>query len=262
MVLVARKQQLNEKILMSKYGTTPGKPHEYRQQGEKAVRPRDASTLIIVQQAAEPRILMGKRSMKHKFMPGKFVFPGGRLDYVDQRIKVPTQLTETVLTRLRRQTRSNISDAKLRGLALAAIRETFEETGLVVGRPSTDICRTTNNSWSQYFSHGVVPPLEDMDFIARAITPPYRTRRFDTRFFMVHDSTIQSDPDQVSSASGELLDLHWLTLDEARQTDLPAITRMVIDVVEERLKVPKSQQLAEPAPFVRNAKSKWLTSNL
>ena len=72
---------------MSRYGTTPGRPEEYRQQGEKAVRPRDAATLIIVQQAEKPRVLLGKRSMKHKFMPGKFVFPGGRLDYIDQRIK-------------------------------------------------------------------------------------------------------------------------------------------------------------------------------
>ena len=247
---------------MNRYGTTPGRPEEYRQQGDKAVRPRDAATLIIVRQAKEPRILLGKRSMKHKFMPGKFVFPGGRLDYIDQRIRVPTELTDTVLSRLRRETRSNVSNAKLRGLALAAIRETFEETGLVVGRPTTDVVRTKHGSWSQYFAHGVVPPLEDVDFIARAITPPYRTRRFDTRFFMVHDSSIHSDPSRVSSASGELLDLHWLTLEEARQTDLPAITRMVIDVVEERLKVPKSLQQAEPAPFVRNAKSEWLTSNL
>ena len=247
---------------MSRYGTTPGRPEEYRKLGEKAVRPRDAATLIIVQQAEEPRVLLGKRSMKHKFMPGKFVFPGGRLDYIDQRINVPTRLTDTVLARLRRETRSNVSDAKLRGLALAAIRETFEETGLVVGRPSADVLRTTHRSWSQYFARGVVPPLEDVDFIARAITPPYRTRRFDTRFFMVHDSSVQSAPSEVSSASGELLDLHWLTLEEARQTDLPAITRMVIDVVEERLRVPKSLQQAEPAPFVRNAKSRWLTSKL
>jgi 8-oxo-dGTP pyrophosphatase MutT (NUDIX family) len=246
---------------MNRYGTTPGRPEEYRQQGEKAVKPRDAATLIIVQQAKEPRILLGKRSMKHKFMPGKFVFPGGRLDYVDQRIKVPSELSETVLARLRRETRSSVSDAKLSGLALAAIRETFEETGLVVGRPSPDEVRTTNHSWSQYFSHGVVPPLEDMDFIARAVTPPYRSRRFDTRFFMVHDSTIHSDPSKVSSASGELLDLHWLTLNEARQTDLPAITRMVIDLVEERLKIPQQLQQAQPARFVRNAKSTWIKSN-
>jgi 8-oxo-dGTP pyrophosphatase MutT (NUDIX family) len=100
-----------------------------------------------------------------------------------------------------------------------------------------------------------------MDFIARAVTPPYRSRRFDTRFFMVHDSTIHSDPSKVSSASGELLDLHWLTLNEARQTDLPAITRMVIDLVEERLKIPQQLQQAQPARFVRNAKSTWIKSN-
>ena len=195
-------------------------------------------------------------------MPGKFVFPGGRLDYVDQRINVPAALTEPVLTRLRCETRSNVSDAKLRGLALAAIRETYEETGLVVGRKTTEIIRTTHRSWSTYFDHGVMPPLEDMDFIARAITPPYRTRRFDTRFFMIHDDAIHSDPARVSSASGELLDLHWLTLEEARQTNLPAITRMVIDIVEERLQTPKSLQQAQPAPFVRNAKSTWLKSHL
>ena len=73
---------------MRSYGTTPGRPEEYRRPGEKAVKPRDAATLIIVKQAKEPKILLGKRSMKHKFMPGKFVFPGGRLDYVDQRIRL------------------------------------------------------------------------------------------------------------------------------------------------------------------------------
>jgi 8-oxo-dGTP pyrophosphatase MutT (NUDIX family) len=121
---------------------------------------------------------------------------------------------------------------------------------------------TSSSSWRDYFGHAVLPPLEEMDFIARAITPPYRTRRFDTRFFMVHGDTLHSDPSQVSSASGELLDLHWLTLDEARQTDLPAITRMVIDVVETRLTLSRKQQQEAPAPFVRNARSQWLNSNL
>ena len=227
-------------------------------QGKPTPRPRDAATLILVKKDAHAtRVLMGKRSAGHDFMPKKYVFPGGRVDPPDGRVPASTELDTRQEHRLRYKSRR-----QPRAFALTAIRETFEETGLVVGRSSTDMVRTTNNSWSQYFSHGVIPPLEDMDFIARAITPPYRSRRFDTRFFMVHDSTIQSDPSQVSSASGELLDLHWLTLDEARQTDLPAITRMVIDVVEERLKIPKSQQQAEPAPFVRNAKSKWLTSNL
>ncbi|MEK9784273.1 MAG: hypothetical protein VW312_06475, partial [Opitutales bacterium] len=73
---------------MSRYGTTPGRPEEYRQGNERAVKPKDAATLIIVRQGDEPRLLLGKRSMKHKFMPGKFVFPGGRLDLIDQRLKL------------------------------------------------------------------------------------------------------------------------------------------------------------------------------
>ena len=247
---------------MSRYGTTPGRPEEYRQGGERAVRPKDAATLIIVRQDDEPRLLLGKRSMKHKFMPGKFVFPGGRLDLIDQRLNVPTELQKPVFERLRKQTQSQVSDAKLKGLALAAIRETFEETGLVVGRPTSEQVTTSNKGWQQYFAHGVLPPLESMDFIARAITPPYRIRRFDTRFFMVFDEVIHSDPSAVGSASGELLDLHWLTLDEARQTDLPAITRMVIDIVEERLTKPREAQLKQSAPFVRSLYKQWVTEEL
>ena len=81
---------------MSRYGTTPGRPEEYRQGNERAVKPKDAATLIIVRQGDEPRLLLGKRSMKHKFMPGKFVFPGGRLDLIDQRLKLPNELAPPV----------------------------------------------------------------------------------------------------------------------------------------------------------------------
>ena len=247
---------------MSRYGTTPGRPEEYRQGNERAVKPKDAATLIIVRQGDEPRLLLGKRSMTHKFMPGKFVFPGGRLDIIDQRLRVSTKLPEPVMQRLRKQTQRNVTDAKLKGLALAAVRETFEETGLVVGTPTSESIRTSNTGWQDYFSRGVRPPLESMDFIARAITPPYRTRRFDTRFFMVFDNVIHSDPSALGSATGELLDLHWLTLDEARQTDLPAITRMVIDIVEERLTKSREAQLRQPAPFVRSLYKQWVTEDL
>ena len=164
--------------------------------------------------------------------------------------------------RLRKQTQRHVTDAKLKGLALAAVRETFEETGLIVGTPTTKAVRTSHIGWQDYLSHGVLPPLESMDFIARAITPPYRTRRFDTRFFMVFDDVIHSHPSALGSATGELLDLHWLTLDEARQTDLPAITRMVIDIVEDRLTKSREAQLRQPAPFVRSLYKQWVTEEL
>ncbi len=241
---------------------TPSGKGEYAEASAKAVRPRDAATLIIVRNENTPRILMGKRAASHKFMPNKFVFPGGRLDYVDQRLQTPTQLPAPVLHRLQRETRQNVSDNKLRGLALAAIRETYEETGLIIGQPDANIPTTSHTGWRDYFANGVVPPLQAMDFIARAITPTYRTRRFDTRFFMIYDEHIHSDPEDTTQASGELLDLHWLTLDDARTLDLPAITRQVIDIVEKRMHLTRDEQFSAPAPFVRFKRGKPVMSEL
>jgi 8-oxo-dGTP pyrophosphatase MutT (NUDIX family) len=194
---------------------------------------------------------MGKRASSHRFMPNKFVFPGGRLDVVDQRLQVRGELHPAVLTRLQKATRKEVTERKLRGLALAAIRETFEETGLIIGREAPARCATRHPIWLQYFRHDVEPPLESMDFIARAITPAYRTRRFDTRFFMIHDEFIYGDPEHVARASGELNEIHWLTFAEARELDLPAVTRWAIDIVEERLQLSRDVQLKQAAPFVR-----------
>ena len=54
----------------------------------RAVRPRDAATLILVRNdGATPQVLMGQRHANHKFMPNKFVFPGGRVDPADSRVR-------------------------------------------------------------------------------------------------------------------------------------------------------------------------------
>jgi len=244
------------------YGTTPTGPGEYREHSAKLARPKEAATLIIVRDGPEPTILMGKRAASHRFMPNKFVFPGGRLDLADQRLQVPGELSAPVLNRLRKATRRTVTDRTLRGLALAAIRETYEETGIVIGRKTTAPPATRSPAWGHYLSHGVVPPLEHMDFIARAITPPHRTRRFDTRFFLVHERFIHSDPEHVSEVSGELNEVHWLTLNQARKLDLPAITRWVIDRVEERLQLDPATQLLQPAPFVRFTHGTMQTDDL
>lgn len=235
----------------NQYGTTPTGPGEYREPNVGVVKPKEAATLVVVRDGEQPTILMGKRASTHRFMPNKFVFPGGRLDLIDQRLKTPGDLNPHVLERLRKSTRKDITDRKLRGLALAAIRETYEETGLVIGRATKQKSNTRHTIWQKYFEHGVEPPLKDMDFFARAITPAYRTRRFDTRFFMIHEEFIHNDPALVSEASGELNQIHWLTFDEARELDLPAVTRWAIDLVEQRITLHRAQQVKEPAPFVR-----------
>ena len=244
------------------YGRTPTAPGEYRESTAELARPKEAATLIVVRAGPKPTLLMGKRAASHRFMPNKFVFPGGRLDLIDQRLQVPGELSQPVMDRLRKSTRKAVNDRKLRGLALAAIRETFEETGLIVGRPASRSMNTTHPIWREYFAQGAEPPLEHMDFIARAITPAYRTRRFDTRFFLIHEQFIYSNPEQITDTSGELNELHWLTLSEARQLDLPAVTRWAIDLVEQRIQLAPAEQLRQSAPFVRFAKGQEISIDL
>ncbi|HVZ70578.1 MAG TPA: NUDIX hydrolase [Rhizomicrobium sp.] len=208
-----------------------------------ALRPKDAATLILVKREADaPRVLMGRRHHGMAFMAGKYVFPGGRVDPGDQRVLVSSDLRPDVLAKLT----TGISPARAKGLALAAVRETFEETGIVLGERAERIPRTKTQAWKRFFAHGLMPRLDRFEFIARAITPPNRTRRFDARFFMADASEIGHTLD--SAETDELLEACWLTFDEARAQDLPSITRRMIDEVEERVRKPDEMR---PVPFFR-----------
>ena len=53
--------------------------------GHPNITPKDASTLILLDRSgSEPKVLMGKRHDRHVFMPGAYVFPGGRVDPIDR----------------------------------------------------------------------------------------------------------------------------------------------------------------------------------
>ncbi len=226
---------------------TPGyiSKSEYRD-GGRAVRPKDAATLLIVRRdGREPRVLMGQRSARHKFMPNKFVFPGGRVDVGDGRIRPPHDLAPEVLGRLL----LGCTESRARALALAAIRETFEETGLIIGEPRTPTLKTRSPHWHAFLKHDINPRLDVLHYIARAITPPYRNRRFDARFFMVDADHIQGDVHERPEGSGELLDLHWVELSRAQEMEqLPHITRMVLHELQRRLEAGEGPEA--PGPFV------------
>src|SRR5687768_6050562 len=97
--------------------------------GAAAVKPRDAGSIIIWRQGAEgAEVLMGRRSRKAVFVPDFFVFPGGRLDPADSAVRAATPLDAEAVTRM--GVRGNVALAE--ALALAAVRETFEETGLLL----------------------------------------------------------------------------------------------------------------------------------
>jgi hypothetical protein len=59
-----------------------------------------------------------------------------------------------------------------------------------------------------------------------------------------------------------LLDLHWLTLPEARELDLPTITREVIDMVENRMRLDRDAQMKAPAPYFYTKNGKWAWTHL
>jgi 8-oxo-dGTP pyrophosphatase MutT (NUDIX family) len=207
------------------------------------LRPKDAAALVLVRRKGDaPRVLMGERSARHTFLPGRFVFPGGRLDVADQRLAIETDLRPEV----RAKVAAGTTTSRARGLALAAVRETFEETGLLLGKKHEAAVRTRSAVWQRFFSHGVSPHLEALDFVARAITPPGRPRRFDARFFMADASEIAAELES-STTSGELLKPVWLTLAEARAADVLPITRCVLDEVEARLNGRRDP--AGPVPF-------------
>src|SRR5262245_26483498 len=101
------------------------------------IEPKDAATLIIVDRTGtEPKVLLGRRHARHVFLPGKFVFPGGRVDAADSAMPAATSLHPNTERKLLANTRFQTGKDVLT-LALAAIRETFEETGLVVGAKCT-----------------------------------------------------------------------------------------------------------------------------
>ncbi len=175
----------------------------------KVLRPKDSATLILVRRdQAKPRILMGQRAGGHAFMPNKYVFPGGRLDPADSRVKPAKDLHPATLAKLLARMRGKPSQARARGLAHAAVRETWEEAGLLFGRSRLEDA----------------PDLSGLTLFMRAITPPGRTRRYDSRFF-VADAEGLSNPDTPHhDGGGELLTMAWLTLDDITGLDLPTIT--------------------------------------
>ena len=213
------------------------------------LRPRDAGTLILIDQdGPEPRVLMGRRAMRHAFMPGKFVFPGGRTDPGDSRIAAATPLHDEVAAKMAAGLGARASAARCRAIAMSAVRETYEEAGLLIGRKERFVA--TKSGWQAFAEHGVQPSLDNLRFIARAITPPGRVRRFDTRFLAAWKSAVA-----VSLPGGpptdELEELVWLPIAEAQQLDLPRITSNILADLHERIAEDPELRPGSPAPFYR-----------
>jgi len=170
------------------------------------VRPSDAASLVLIRnRAAHAEVLMGKRARRHRFLPDVYVFPGGRVERGDHRVVPLTPLRAEVAQLLAQ----SASHARARALAVAAVRETWEETGLALGSVENGVLR---------------PALDALDHIVRAITPTVSPIRFHARFFVAEDDQLQGR----LRGNGELLDLDWRTIEGCLALPLADITEFVL----------------------------------
>ncbi len=220
------------------------------------VRPKAAATLIIVDRTGlAPKLLMGRRNKAVKFLPGKFVFPGGGIEPGDARMPAAGALPTHVETRLLKH-RPGGTSQRARAIALAGIRETFEETGFMIG--ARDFGTPDNapaGTWSEFAAQGVYPLLEELHLIGRAITPPGRIRRYDAAFFAIDAAHIVGQVDRKIGPDSELVELAWVGLVEAMNLELPLITKIILHELEDRLAA--DMRPYKPVPFYAQLHGKW-----
>lgn len=170
----------------------------------RTVRAKHAASLIVVRmEGDEPSMLMGLRGAKHRFMPNRLVFPGGRVDAADYRAHFASPLSPHTEWALRK----NANPALAKALGIAAARELHEETGLSLGAPL-----------------GTPPHLDALEYLARAVTPPGLPIRFNARFLVVAADHVQGS----LGGDGELEGLRYYRLSEALALDLALPTRRVL----------------------------------
>ena len=189
------------------------------------IKPRDAASVIIYKkQNKKYYVLMGKRSIKSKFMPSIYVFPGGAVDKVDYQVKnlfnLPININKNKI-----KTRS---DNHTRAIMLAGIRETAEECNLFLAKKNTEYKKKSpilNNSWDKFLKNSLSPCFKNLFYFGRAITPTYLRIRFHARFFIANYENFIG---KIKS-NGELDDLGWIEIKKAKLLPIADVTEFLID---------------------------------
>ena len=197
-------------------------------QPTRPVRPRDAATLIVVRPGErDPLCLMGRRHPDSEFLPGCFVFPGGAVEGTDRAVKPASPLDLTHLGAMGVGGNAGTAAA----LGVAAVRETYEETGVMIAAPG-DVGDVPGRTFDEMRQLGVAPALGRLVYLGRAITPTYSPIRFHARFFLA-----RLGPGRVDLAGdGELHDLTWVPLAGVASLPTIGITRFMAGFAGEILK--------------------------
>jgi 8-oxo-dGTP pyrophosphatase MutT (NUDIX family) len=192
----------------------------FRAGSKRPVPPRDAATVVLLRDAERgPELYLLSRHTQMAFAPGMAVFPGGGVDERDRTSAVdagswvgpsPDQWAA----------RLGCDSATARALVVTAVRETFEETGVLLAGPDghTTVPDTTTQQWEADRAALSAKEVSLADVLLRRglrlrtdlltpwahwITPDYQPLRYDTRFFVAllpaqqHTRDVSTESDAV-----------------------------------------------------------------
>ncbi len=203
---------------------------------------RPAATVVLVREGqAGIEVLLLRRSRTAGFVPGAFVFPGGRVDREDADPRLLRRTDGLSLSRAVRRLRLEDGDPPATAYFLASVRETFEETGLLIARgkdgepapaPRDDDrileLRRRLLTGDSTFAE-VLETLDlridarSLEYVAHWITPEAEPRRYDTRFFAAH---VPGNREEVV-APAEITKAIWISPADAlarnRSGELPMV---------------------------------------
>jgi 8-oxo-dGTP pyrophosphatase MutT (NUDIX family) len=210
------------------------------------IRPRASASLIVIDRSdAKPRFLLGRRHDAHAFMPGKYVFPGGKLERGDARLPAVPLTDETA----RLLSRPNARLSSAHALAIAAVREAWEEAAISIAAGKTQPLTKSPLPFC--------PDLSALSYVARAITPPGFPRRYDTRFFAVFRDRV-SENRKLDNPDAEMTNFGYFSEAETAGINLPSITRIILDHVCRRLEADPLLELRQPLPTFRTRRAKFV----
>ncbi|MFC7735856.1 NUDIX hydrolase [Roseomonas sp. GCM10028921] len=191
---------------------------------ERPVRPRDAATILLWRErGGRLEVLMGVRSARHRFMPSRLVFPGGRVDREDRTAPVASDLHP----RTRKALELRATPRLARALAVAAVRELQEETGLLMGQMEGGRL------------HADLAPLR---YLCRALTPTMSPVRFNARFLTAPAECATGE----LGGSGELEHLAFHAVDETPPHEIAPITAKVLAEFRDLMALPEREREARP----------------
>lgn len=207
------------------------------------VKARPAATIVLMREGEEGlETLLLRRVRTSGFVPGAYVFPGGRVDADDAGPELLERTRGlTTESAARRLGLPLDADPPAAAYVIAAIREAFEETGLLVGRRSdgapvapaahdAEVARQRDRILvDEDLFADVLDTLDAhldgsaVEYVAHWITPEVEPRRYDTRFFA---ASVEGEA-PVSVHAAEMTDFVWIrpaaALDASRAGTMPMV---------------------------------------